>query len=537
MARQAASFSGFDGTIIMTTKLKWESIRSIQRLKQRELGAITKDWGGKVAIALAYPNRYEVGMSSLGFQTVYAGFNDVPEIVCERVFYGAPGLSPEETAAVSWESQRPLDEFTAIAFSLSFEMDYLNALHMLRVLGIPLSAAQRDDSSPLLIAGGPAVTANPLPLSSILDAIVLGEAEQVIPRLAEALIETTSEGRDAVLQALADLPGVYVPALHGPSAGSHSSHPVQRQWVTDLDEHPTHSIVLSPDAEFGSMYLIEIARGCRRRCPFCLAGHTYQPHRERSLESILAQVRDGLNYRERIGLVAAAVSDYSRIDELAVGAREMGARLSVSSLRVRPLPESLLRALSESGEQTLTIAPEAGSQRLRDVIQKGVREADLFRAAEMAQKYGLRQLKLYFMIGLPTETEEEVADIARLAGSLGGHFARQITVNVTSFVPKAHTPFEREAMLPEAVLARRLSLLRGQLRAQGIQVRADSPKEAIAQGILARGDRAVSLALEALLEPTVKDFQRALAAAGLRAEDYLAPRSTPDALPWQFVRQ
>lgn len=518
-------------------KIKWESVKVIQQLKQREQGAVSKDWGGKLAIALAYPNRYEVAMSSLGFQTIYALLNQMPAVVCERVFYGAPGLSPEETAAVSWESQRPLDDFTVIAFSLSFEMDYLNVLHLLRSQGIPLSASQREDSSPLLIAGGPAVTANPLPLSSILDAVVVGEGEEVIPRVVQSLAETVPDGRNAVIQSLAEIPGVYVPLLHGPFADSQDHHPIQRQWVTDLDRYPTHSVILSPDTEFGSMYLIEIARGCRRRCPFCLAGHTYQPHRERSLESILSQMQTGLSYRKRIGLIAAAVSDYSQIDELVAAAREMGARLSVSSLRVRPLPETLVRALSESGEQTLTIAPEAGSQRLRDLIQKGVREDDLFRAAELAQKYNLRQLKLYFMIGLPSEVEEDVVDIARLAKAVAGYFTRQITVNVTPFVPKAHTPFEREAMLPETILAGRLNLLKGQLRAAGISVRSDSPKEAIVQGVLARGDRSVSLALESLLAPTLKDWQRVLALAGLHPEDYLVSRSPHEGLPWQFIRQ
>jgi len=310
---------------------------------------------------------------------------------------------------------------------------------------------------------------------------------------------------------------------------------IQRQWIHDLDSYPAHSVVLSPDTEFGDMYLIEIARGCVRNCPFCLTGHTYKPHREHRLEDILAQAQEGLNYRQRIGLVSAAVSDYSQIDELATSLRQMGARLSVSSLRVRPISETLVRALSESGNQTLTIAPEAGSQRLRTLIQKGVREEDLFHATELAQKYDFRQLKLYFMTGLPTETEEDVLEIAHLVESLGKLFSRQIIVNVTPFVPKAHTPFEREAMCPESDILARLKLLRRRLPSKGIRIRHDSPRAATVQGVLARGDRKVSLALESLTRPTTRAWQHAIRAAGLDPGPYLDRRLPDDPLPWQNI--
>ena len=516
-------------------KIKWASVSAIQKILKREQRTITKDWGGKLAVALAYPNHYRVAMSSLGFQSIYALLNQLNDVVCERVVYGAPGLCPHEATALSLESQRPLEDFTVIAFSLSFEMDYLHAVDMLRSLGIPLSNSQREDTFPLLIAGGPAITANPLPLSSILDAVVIGEGEIVVAQLAQALTETIPESREATLRALADIPGVYVPRLHGPTDDSSDMRAIQRQWIHDLDSYPAHSVVLSPDTEFGDMYLIEIARGCARNCPFCLTGHTYKPHREHRLEDILAQAQEGLNYRQRIGLVSAAVSDYSLIDELSTSLRQMGARLSVSSLRVRPISETLVRALSESGNQTLTIAPEAGSQRLRTLIQKGVREEDLFHATELAQKYDFRQLKLYFMTGLPTETEEDVLEIAHLVESLGQLFSRQIIVNVTPFVPKAHTPFEREAMCPESDILARLKLLRRRLQSKRISVKHDSPKETTVQGVLARGDRDVSLALENLTGPTIRDWQHVVRAAGLDPEPYLDKRLPDEPLPWQNI--
>jgi radical SAM superfamily enzyme YgiQ (UPF0313 family) len=276
---------------------RWDTIAAAERILAREQGAIIKGWGGNFPIALAYPNQYSVAMSSLGFQTVYGLLNSLPGVVCERVFYGAPGMPAHDAAAISLESQRPLDSFPVIAFTLPFEIDYLNAFDMIRLWDIPLHGNDRDEAHPLLIAGGPAVTANPLPLSTVFDAIAIGEGEVIVPALAQALIDTLPEGREAALQALAHIPGLYVPAVHGPNDAADVMLPVRRQWVEDLDDFETRSIVLTPDTEFGAMYLIEIARGCVRRCPFCLAGHAYQPHRERSLESVLAQSREGLRFR------------------------------------------------------------------------------------------------------------------------------------------------------------------------------------------------------------------------------------------------
>jgi radical SAM superfamily enzyme YgiQ (UPF0313 family) len=514
---------------------RWQSITAAERILGREQGTLVKSWGGNFPIALAYPNQYNVAMSSLGFQAVYGLFNSLPGVVCERVFYGAPGMPAHDAAAISLESQRPLDSFPVIAFSLPFEIDYLNAIDMIGLWGIPLHSGDRDDSHPLLIAGGPAVTANPLPLSTIFDAFAIGEGEVIIPPMAQALIETVPEGRAAILKALAQIPGLYVPDIHGPRADSSVVRPVRRQWVEDLDAYETHSIVLTPDTELSSMYLIEIARGCVRHCPFCLAGHAYQPHRQRSLDAVLKQAREGLQYRNRVGLVSAAASDYGHIDELVTALREVGARISVSSLRVRPLSETLVRALAESGDQTLTIAPEAGSERLRGFIQKGVTEDDLFRATEVAQRYGFRQLKLYFMIGLPTETEDDVQAIADLSKRVAAVFARQVTVNVTPFVPKAHTPFERVAMLPENDIEARLKLLSEQLRVKGIELRSDGAKWAVVQGVLARGDCAVSLALEQLARPSLKEWDRLVRKAGLQPEPYLGARTDCELLPWGAI--
>jgi radical SAM superfamily enzyme YgiQ (UPF0313 family) len=312
--------------------------------------------------------------------------------------------------------------------------------------------------------------------------------------------------------------------------------PVDRQWIRDLDRYPTATAVHTPDTEFGTMHLIEISRGCGRGCRFCMASFTCRPKREHSVESILAQAKQGLAYRERVGLVGAAVSDYGKIDALVRRLREIGARLSVSSLRVDPLSEPLLQALAESGVRTLTMAPEAGSERLRRAINKGVSRDDLLTAAERAAHHGFAQLKLYFMLGLPGETDDDIAEIGDLCQEVASRFAGQVTANVTPFVPKAHTPFQWAAMAPVTVLESRLDTLSDQLKPKGIAIRGESPRSAIVQGVLARGDRRLSQVLASMSGASTRDWDRAMAQCQVSADKYLGARAVGEQLPWEFVR-
>jgi radical SAM superfamily enzyme YgiQ (UPF0313 family) len=519
---------------------KWKTVAEARQIVEQETGTIYKDWGGKLPVALAYPNTYYVGMSSLGLQTVYRLFNQRYDVVCERVFWGGSdrGQGIGDKGLVSLESQRPLDEFGVLAFSFAYELDYFNALEMLRQADIPLLAEERDEDDPLLVAGGPAVTANPEPLADLFDAFVIGEAEELVPTLVETLQEGISEGHQILLSALAQIPGVYVPT-HPPISNLQSPisnlHPVKRQWIRDLDAYPTTSIVLTGDTEFGDMYLIEIARGCKRGCRFCLTGHTCRPLRERSVETLLHQAREGLKHRDKIGLVGAAVSDYSRIDELVTGLREMGARISVSSLRAAPLSETLVKSLAESGSQTLTLAPEAGSERLRTLIHKDISADDVMRAADLAARCDFPRLKLYFMLGLPTETEKDVQAIVDLVTAVGQRFSRRVTVNVTPFVPKAHTPFQWAAMMPHATIRERLRYVEQQLRPRGVAVKSDSPVWAEVQGMLSRGDRRLGLALTKMDRTSLAQWRRALRESGLEADECLRQRSLDEILPWSVV--
>ena len=508
--------------------MKWEYIAQARGILSREEGTIIKDWGGRLPIALAFPNTYYVGMSSLGLQSVYGLFNADPRVVCERIFW-----DPEEAdkPLLALESQRPVEDFDVLAFTCSFEMDYFHIVGMLRQAKIPLRAAERDETHPLLIVGGPAPSANPLPLAPIFDAFAIGEGEAIIPSLLSRLYGPVSASRSQLLASLAELPGLFVP---NSLFAACNSQPVARQWIRDLDAHPTTSVVLTRDTEFGDMLLMEVSRGCSRGCRFCLAGHWYRPVRERSPAVLLAQAEQGKRYRDRVGLVGAAISDYSQIEALLSGLRELGMKISVSSLRVDPLPEALLKALAESGTHTLTIAPEAGSQRLRDAIRKGVSEEALMEAVDRAAGRFSR-LKLYYMVGLPTETEGDVEALVGLTLEIRARFPGHLTANITPFVPKAHTPFQWVPMASRETLERRTAYVESQLQPAGIEVRSESPAWARVQGVLARGDERVGEVLIRMRRRSLAGWRRACKEVGLKPDVYLQARPAGEPLPWDFI--
>ena len=528
--------------------MKWDQIAQARSLLERETGAIFKDWGGRQRVALAFPNTYYVGMSSLALQIIYQTFNARPDIVCERVFWDKGGQQAGRSL-ISLESQRPVDDFDLLAFTISFEMDYFNVVEMLLQAGIPPWAADRVDDAtpdgpswPLVIAGGPGVTMNPEPMAPFCDAIVIGEGEEIIPQLADVLREHGHGPRRELLDILDRLPGVYVPLLVSPVAEqvryAQPPRTVRRLWVRDLASYRTASVLYTPETEFAQLHLMEIARGCGRGCRFCLAGYVYRPAREQPLPQLLEWARQGLQHSNRIGLASAAVSDHTEIDELAIALRQLGARLSVSSMRTDPLSEPLVRAMAESGTQTLTIAPEAGSQRLRNVINKTQGTDDLMAAVELAEALKFPQLKLYFMIGHPGETEADIEALVEFTRDARRRFRRRLAINATPFVPKAHTPFQWMAMADEATLRRRQQFIDRLLRPHQVAVRAESPQWAQVQGVLARGDRRLAGVLLEVVQRgglTIRSFHDALASCGLEAAEFLGAIPHDRPLPWRIV--
>ncbi len=513
--------------------MSWEEIKKARQRLSAEKGTIIKDWGGRIPIALIYPNTYYVGMSNLGLHFIYSLLNSYSEVVCERAFWEKEN-SAQQLPALSLESQRALPDFAVLAFSITYELDYFNVVQILKASGIPLYAADRDETHPLVIAGGACITANPMPLAPFFDCLCIGEAEPILPAMLPILSDGIAGRRNDLLKALSSLPGVYVPKYH-------SGTPVVRQWAKNLDDFPVHSVILTPDTELGDLYLIEVERGCKWRCRFCLVSNAFRPMRLRSIGKLVEQAKLGLEYRKRIGSVGPAVSDHPRIEELLAGMLQMGAELSISSLRISSLSRKILEEMAEGGARTIALAPEAGSQRLRQVINKGISEDDILAAVDMVAEQGIKRLKLYFMIGLPSETDEDIEEIIRLTLTCKDILDRRqtgsrLTLNIAHFVPKASTPFQWLPMAPLPTLNHRLSLLKSSLQPKGIKIKSESPAWSQVQAVLARGDTELAEVLADTERISLSSWRKAVEEHRLDVDFYAHQRwDTSQKLPWAII--
>ena len=471
--------------------------------------------GGRIKFALVYPNFYQIGMSNLGVHIIYQLLNAMKDVSCERFFLADDMLSIE--------NQTPLNKFQIIGFALSFEQDYFNVIKMLRASKINPRAAQRTDFDPIIIAGGPCATFNPAPLEKIFDAFVIGEGEVILPPLINEIISSEHLPRIKKLEKLAEVAGVYVPRF---------PKKVSRQWVKNLDEHPAHSTILTDDAEF-NMYLIETARGCGRHCRFCMAGYCFRKPRNRSLDVLKAEVRAAKKFNKKIGLMGAAISDYPQIDELCDFILGEKLPMSVASFRADSVTENLVKSLVASGLKTLTIAPEVGSEKMRRVINKGITEENIFNAVEMGLKAGIKNFRLYFMVGLPFEELSDVEEIARLSTRIKKFCGGRLTLSVNPFVPKPFTPFQWSPFAGKKYLDAAFKILRKSLKSVGgMEIISESIRSAEVQAILARGD--IELSEIILQSESERDFRKNF---NLDKEKYLRGRAFGEELPWDFLNQ
>jgi len=537
--------------------MSWSLKKKSQALLAEEHGTVIKDWGGKISVALVYPNTYAVGMSNLGFQTIYRHLNAMRDVVCERVFMPEPAELDEMRRAqmppFSLESLRPLTEFHLVGFSVTYEGDYVNVLRLLAMAGIPLRAAARRPHDPLILMGGVCAFSNPEPIAPFMDFVVVGEGEELVVELIAAY-RAAYQDRADLLGSLAKLEGVYVPERYAVAYGAdgtvadvvaHDGAPaiIAKRRLRNVNGFETIAAVKTPQAEYGHMALLEVGKGCGRGCRFCLEGQVYRPVRHRTVDALRETVeRMAASGERRIGLVGACVSDYPWLGDLLKVVEDNGMELSISSLRADSLSEELVAALARGGHRTLTMAPEAGTERLRHAIRKSISDEQLMTACDLVRAHGIPNLKTYFMIGQPTETIEDVEAIVELAGrmlerlrvldSAGRPFGR-LTLSVSSFVPKPWTPFQWAPFDGAESLQAKLEIIkRGVRRFSNVRVLHENPREATLQALLARGDRRVGDFLE-LAAAHEGDWRRALREWDGDAAFYTTRRrSVDERLPW-----
>jgi radical SAM superfamily enzyme YgiQ (UPF0313 family) len=526
-----------------------------------EVGYTLKPHANKLRIALAFPNTYFVGMSNLGFQTMYRLFNEQPDIVCERVFLPPKqelqSLLESGARLVTLESQTPVSDFDVFAFSVSFEWDYTNVLTLLRLAGLPLRAEQRTTEHPLILVGGAVTFVNPEPLALFADVIAAGEGEVLVPSLLDAV--KASASRAHLLRELASRRGFYIPSFYDveyteggaiaryvPKEGTGAPAVVKKAALKTTDAvDPPATTIFTPDTEFGSRFLVEVVRGCANLCRFCWAGYNYLPVRAFPADRILELARRAREHSSKAGLVSIALCDHPDIEHILRSLKDMGYSISPASLRLDDLTPDIVTLLRDSGERTLTIAPETGSDRLRRVINKTVTNDEILDRAELIFSSGIENLKLYFMIGLPTETDDDLVAIRDLTLQLREIMMRhaktrgrvgRIVGSVNPLVPKPGTTYQWMPMEQSDIIEQKMKRLRSLVSdIDNVYFNIKSERHSYYQALLSLGDRRVAPAIEEA-ERNGGQWRRAVQDAGVDGDFFIfRDRSNDPMLPWDII--